>query len=198
MKRGAIAFLVGVAIVFALLWSSSESTVTRIKKNEFLFCEGLGWINLGHAKPDATKEAFRRFQVQNRSATDSFSFCYTQKMAYTLAGKHIFAGFVECSLVRANLTPEEEKKAFLHIFLSVSNAFEHMQGQLPYSLFGSSRKSSFRDGDLAGDLISYYGAVSNVTLKDMKQGLPLLSTAASLEEYEQRGIGKKEMERGFY
>ena len=112
-------------------------------------------------------------------------------MKVRIGSRYLVAGLAENRMVRAGLSPKAEEAAFLHLYVSVSTAFERLQGRFPYRLLPASYRSSFEDGDLAGNLISYYLAVSNTSVEALQEALPLLTPAQSLDEYHQNGLGRK-------
>ncbi len=191
MKRAVLVALLGMGGCFLVISILSNGTEEDIRNRKLQFCKGLGWISWGHAKPGGTLKAFKKFQFLNRSSTDSFAYRYAQRMKFRIGGKYLVAELAENRIVKAGLFPAAEKAAFLFIYVSVSNAFEALQARFPYRIIPASYRSSFEDGDLAGNLISYYLAVSNTSVEALKEALPLLTATQSLKEYRKNGLGKK-------
>ena len=163
----------------------------QILKGEIQYSEELGWINLGHALPNETKEAYQELQELNQVAQDSFEFVYTQQMRFRVWDQQMTAQLSESRRIPPHLNEEEVKEVFLEIFVSVSESFEQMQGSFPYSLMPGCANSSFRNGDLTGDLISYFIAVSNISTEEFKEALTIFDAKSSLEKYEDEGMKEK-------
>lgn len=162
----------------------------RIKSGKLQYCKEIGWINWGHANPENTINSFNQLQFLNKNASDSFLFNYSQKMKFKIADRYFVAEYIESRKIKPYLTVSEEKQVFLDIFLSVTESFETMQSQFPYLLIPDSRKSSFRDGDLTGNLISFYIATNNTNISEVKNKLTLFDAGESLKKF--NGLSKKD------
>jgi hypothetical protein len=146
-----------------------------IKAGNMQYVTCLGWVNWEHANPTSTKAAFTQLQQLNTKATDSFTFQYFQKMKVKFGGNQIVAN---CSQTRTYMHAQTEAQLqlfFLQIFASVSTDFEKMQAQFP-----NAKRSSFREGDLMGNLISYYAATHHLPISELKTRLQLYTIAESL------------------
>ncbi len=163
----------------------------QILNGEIQYTEELGWINWGHAKPEKTIIAFNEFQEKNKSAIDSFEFQYAQHMKFKMGDEYLIATFSETRKIPPFLSVKEEKEVFLEIFASVSKSFEEMQGSFPFSLIPSCNASSYRNGDLTGDLISYYLAVSDCSTTDIKSALTMYDKLESYNKFEEEGMHLK-------
>ncbi len=177
------------AMLFLLatpFWLSifNDSIKEDVKNGELVYSNQIGWINLGHAKPARTKNAYQKLKQLHQAAQDSFDFEYSQQMKFPIAGKFIVADYVEKRRISANQSKEELDRTFIELFKSVSNGFEASQDDFPYWLMQASRVSSFKNGDLTGNTISLYCAMSNHTLEEIKPALQLLSPDSSLFCYD--------------
>ena len=79
-----------------------------------------------------------------------------------------------------HLTRIELEQIFLEILLQVSNQFETMQGSFPISLIPGASQSSFRNGDMNGNLISFYASINNTSSKEIKASFNEASTKEAL------------------
>lgn len=185
--------LVVLAILGILLWANiSSGNADSIKSGELQYSEELGWINWGHAKPNGPKEAFDKLLRLNSENTDSFELDYCQRMKAKLAGKWREAKYCETLKLPPRLSRKEAKSAFFDLFISVSKGFENLQGSFPYSASADSRNSSFREGDLTGNLIAFYCATESLAVEDVKSRLTLYSIYESWKKFEKDGLAKKE------
>lgn len=183
-----------VLTLMGLLWwlNISSGNADSIKSGELQYSEELGWINWGHAKPDGPKTAFESLLRLNSENADSFEFSYCQYMKAKLAGQWREAEYCEAVKMPAGLSKTEAQRAFFHIFIEVSVGFETLQGSLPYSASADSRNSSFREGDLMGNLIGFHCATEGIDLNAVKSKLTLYSIEESLKMYEEDGLKKEE------
>lgn len=185
--------LLVLAILGVLLWVNiSNGNSDSIKSGELQYSEELGWINWGHAKPDGPKEAFDKLLRSNSENTDSFELDYCQRMKAKLAGKWREAKYCETLKLPPSLSRKEAKSAFFDLFIEVSNGFENLQGSFPYSASVDSRNSSFREGDLTGNLIAFYCATQGIDTDAVKSRLTLYSVEESLKKFEKDGLSKEE------
>ena len=181
-----IATMLVLATVLALVAFAPDNEF-EIRNGTLQYSQELGWINWDHARPDGPVEAYSRLQRLNDEATDSFSFTYRQKMVLPLVGNLYVAEVEELWKIRNGLTEEELKNVFLEVFVSVSNRFEEMQAHGAYAALAASRESSFREGDLIGNLLAFYAAVDGEAFRDFKRALSLFSIEKSLQQYRVQG-----------
>lgn len=160
-----------------------------IQKGSLQYSQELGWINWDHARPTGPSKAYAELVELHGQANDSFLFTYRQEMVLPIAGVHYVAEVAQEWRLPHNLSKEALQEAFMHIFVRVSTQFEEMQGQGAYARLGASRASSFREGDLVGNLLSVYCAFTNQDLAHCRQQLSLSSTLESLQHYRQQGCG---------
>jgi len=189
LKKGLVILTILVLLALLVLASVSPSLRSEIQKGNLQYCEELGWINWDHARPDGPREAFRRLQRLNEESEDSFSFTYHQKMVLPLAGAQYVAEVEELWKVQSGSRPEELESVFLKVFVSVSNRFEKMQAQGAYAGLAASRESSFREGDLTGNLLAFYAAITGEQTATIQKQLRLFSVDKSLEQLKKEGIG---------
>ena len=180
-----------IGLVFILLFIAfgylNNGTERKIKDGEIQYSEELGWINWGHANPSGTQKAFADFKNKNQLSTTNFSFSYTQTMRYRFLGVSFFTSYNESWKIIKQPEDSNIKNAFLKVFTSVSEGFESMQNKPIYALSGS-KPSSFREGDLMGNLISFYCVVSKSSVSEVKQQLTLWNTKNSLNKYNKEGL----------
>lgn len=186
MKR--YRFVIGGVLLLLLVlffsWNAEGVIKEKIKEGEIQYSKELGFINWDHANPEGTISAFKRLQSVNCVDTDSIEFTYTQKMVITVGTLSAVAEYTETRKLPTHLTSEEEQIVFLEIFTSVTASFEKMQGELPYAIIPQTRASSFRKGDLMGNLLSFYMAISSTTVATLRDDLTMVSSAEALEIFE--------------
>ena len=184
MKRWILFLIVFLVIALPILYTySADYDENNIRNGNIQYSEELGWINWKHANPYGTKVAYSELQRLNIQAVDSFNYTYSQTMKYKIGNSYVVAECSESRIVKPRLTAKEEQLAFFEIFKSVSNSFEKMQAKFPFKLIPESNGSSFREGDLMGNLISYYCSVSNTHLSEIKHRMTLYDSEKSLEFY---------------
>jgi len=66
------------------------------------------------------------------------------------------------------------------LFRQASSDLEIYQGDLPFSLLSVSKESSFREGDLMGNLISVYLAETGMKIADFRKSLTDYSVEKSI------------------
>ncbi|MFM7022885.1 MAG: hypothetical protein ACKOXB_07890 [Flavobacteriales bacterium] len=194
MKWFIIVLLFLVATVVILQSFVFDHLETNIEDRNFQYSEELGWVNWNHAYPKGTIESYSALQQLNKSATDSFSFTYSQKMKFKFGNSAVVAEYKECRLIKPHLTLKEGQEVFMEMFKSVSNSFEKMQGEFPFNVISDSYNSSFREGDLMGNIISCYCAISNTQVNEIKNNLTLYDAEKSLEIYERNNLKKIQWE----
>lgn len=172
-------------ILIVFISQVSDKTKSNIQNGSLQFSKELGWINWGHANPQSTLKAYDELILLNKSSTDSFTFVYSQKMKVKIVNKFIVAECKESRIIKPFLTPDEEKLLFLNMFISVSESFENLQVRFP-----NSYHSSYREGDLMGNLISFYIATTKSNIQTVKEDLILFNPVESLHQFEENGIGK--------
>jgi hypothetical protein len=177
-----ISFLIISIVLIVLI---SDNTPKNIQKGSLQYSKELGWINWEHANPESTLKAYHELVLLNKLSIDSFIFNYSQKMKLKIANKFIVAECKESRIIKPFLTVEEEKLLFLNMFISVSESFERFQAQFP-----NSYHSSFREGDLMGNLISFHIATTKSNIQMVKDDLVLFNSEESFQQFKKDGLGK--------
>ncbi|GAA3510513.1 hypothetical protein GCM10022393_25030 [Aquimarina addita] len=187
MKRYAISVITITIVLLLILFFSvntDEMIRNKIEEGEIVYSNELGFINWDHAKPEGTLRAFRELQRLNRTITNTVTFSYSQQMIIRVGSFSAVAEYTEERNIPRRLTSTEELVFFLEIFTSVTESFEKMQGELPYGIIPQTKASSFREGDLMGNLLSFYIAVSDENLNEIRSDLTILTTTEAYEVYE--------------
>lgn len=150
------------------------------------------WAQLLHERgPTASEQAFGRQSLSARETsplaaasweltTDTaFEVQYRQRSGQNVKGVWVASqGATGRYLVRYGLTTLEKKSVALAIFMEVSLKFEDHQSK---SLTDWFTGSGFSGEDLVSNLIGFYIAVGEITLADVDTLCGTLSTAASLQ-----------------
>ena len=125
-----------------------------------------GWVDKGHANP----KSFRPYQgaeslwqqlksekgqASKKSNVRGFKVIYRQEMA-TIFVVRISKGVTKEYFVKKGLSEDKKRAIGLHIFMNVSEAFESLQGEIPYRW---RTDSSFSAEDLISNLIGFYNVV---------------------------------------
>lgn len=176
-------------LVVLLYMSQSTSSVKDIEETTVQYSEELGWINWDHARPDGPAKAFKRLMRLSEKATDSFAFSYSQEMALRLVAGEYVAKAEQRWMIPPKLSRTEQEQVFAKIFGSVSTQFEEMQGKGMYQGLGASRNSSFKEGDLMGNLLALHAVFRHYSQTYYKKRLELYSPEENLERYLDKGIG---------
>jgi hypothetical protein len=158
------------SVFYIILFFSSNSKEENILLGKLQYSKKYGWINWAHANPSSAIQLINQIHKKNNLAKEKFTIEYSQfmKLPFTSTNKFI----AECKtqyLVDLSKSKQEENEAALVIFMRTSELFEEMQGSFPFFLFPPCNQSSFENGDLTGNLISFYLASNNLSMTDFKK-----------------------------
>lgn len=187
-KRGLILIVLLIPLYFIFSYLNN-GTARKIEDKTIQYSEEIGWVNWGHAIATGTTKYFEDFKSKNKEEKDTFLFDYTQKMKFKIGDYELIASYSETWKVNSQLSEKGTKKAFLGVFKSVSEGFEKMQGEFPYSWIGGSVTSQ-REGDFTGNLISYLSATSPSLFNADSLKLTLLDYESTLKKYHEEGLNK--------
>ena len=188
-------FLVLILLFFGGLFSvdlSQDGTLDKIKCGRISYTKELGWVNWGHAIP--TNAINGMVELKNIKEIDSTLRLYMQV-------KSIFFGVTlmgECTRsIHLNSVKDttQIKRHFYSLFRKVSSDLEEYQSDLPFSLFSVSRESSFREGDLMGNIISVYLAETGIKIADFRKSLTDYPEGESIKKLSDIGIQKHTWQR---
>lgn len=157
---------------------SQKGTEDNIRKGEIGYSTKLGWINFSHAIPDRTILIFNQFEERCQVELDSFQFTFSMDMKIRIPKGWLVAETEQQFLIPFGLDSFSRSLAFIEMFKSVSLDLEEMQGDFPYGLLSGSSASSFRNGDLTGNVLSVYQALYNDS--NLLSSLDLISPEQSL------------------
>lgn len=160
-----------------------DNTGKYIRTQQIQYSDELGWINWNHARPASTLYYYKRFLQANQTLADSFDFVYAQKNTFNIGSFFVHHYYTERWKIKSGLSVDEAKHTFTAIFASVSSGFENMQGNMPMQLFADTRRSSFRNGDMMGNLISLATVLEYVNIDSLKAQLNLFSVEKTMELY---------------
>lgn len=143
-------------------------TLDKIKSGRISFTQELGWVNWGHAIPTNAINGIER--LNNLEEVDSILSIYMQVKSHIfvvdLTGeckRYVLLGSIKDSI--------QLRYHFYSLFRKASSDLETYQGDLPFSLLSVSKESSFREGDLMGNLISVYLAETGMKIADFRNSL---------------------------
>ncbi len=182
-KKLTILFILLLIVLAVYFMCLKDNTSRYIRSGTIQYKQALGWVNWHHAGTALTQKSYREFLQVNHTAADSFEFSYAQHNAINLGVSYFYAYYRETWKLRSGLNDDEANAAFIRIFASVSEGFEHMQGNIPMSLFADTRRSSFRDGDIMGNLISLGSVIYGIAADSLKAIAKPVSADQALEMY---------------
>ena len=182
-RKKILLFFLMIALIFIpIILLKLDTTKKYIKSNSIAYSNKIGWVNWNHAIKKDTKNAFERFTMLNNATSDSIVFEYAQQTKSYLTKEIVFISeYKERRKFKTGMDQEQLQKAFSEIFISVSNGFEKNQAQLPNISF----YSSFRKGDLMGNLVSLYLTYHDITLESFKKTSHCIDPMKALDKFEQ-------------
>lgn len=139
--------------------------IQEIVKGDLRYYEEIGWVDWQHAKTDGTTDfinSFREATHKNNCRNVTIQYSQNMKMKYFVVSsmKEFYVG-----------TIAEEAHEMAYIFESVTEAFEKMQGKFPLVITPCIYASSFEEGDITGNNISFYCAYNHVKVEEFKNSL---------------------------
>lgn len=139
-----------------------------IVQGELVYERNIGWLDLNHARPDGVHALLSAGTVHE----------YRQFMRIPFLDQEVFFGS-EVTLDSSYSNRRTEAMSFL-VFQSISNHFEDLQGKLPFYWLDVPFSSSYAQGDIAGNIVSFYCALNQVHPDTLYSKLELVSTAEAL------------------
>ncbi|MDJ1486225.1 hypothetical protein QNI16_37425 [Cytophagaceae bacterium YF14B1] len=182
-----LAFFACAAIVY--VWIVFSNTEAEILAGNIRYSHECGWITQDHAIPDGPRQLLRTIYQQNATRKDSFDITYRQTMKYSFFGKRLIAEAASTYRLATGMSKEQTDAAALLILMDVSEQFEDMQGSLPYKL--TSEGSSFRKGDLTGNLLAYYKALHSASPDTVTCSLTWQAPDAALHRWQHESSQKQ-------
>lgn len=178
-------------VFYIILFFSFNSKEEKILYGKLQYSKKYGWINWAHANPNGALQLINQIHEKNSQAKEKFTIEYSQfmKLPFNSTNKFI----AECKtqyLVDLCKSKQEENEAALVIFIRTSELFEEMQGSFPFFLFPPCNQSSFENGDLTGNLISFYLASNNLSMTDFKKNADTLSADQSFKLFHEFHLKK--------
>ncbi len=181
-------------VAFALYTNlTSVHTKDDIQTGKLVYSMPCGWINMDHALPYGPSSLWHTIQKRGGGKGEYFRVRYVQTMKWPLLGRQLVAETAAVYELPVAMTVPEAKSAALLILMDVSEQFEQMQGSLPYNLLEGSRQSSFRQGDLTGNLLSLYVALHGCTLNQIKDSLVIQPVEESLVRWKREPAFKQKI-----
>lgn len=170
IKRLFVLFIFLGSLLFGLDWFQ-DGTLENIEQGEITYSKELGWVNWSHAIPDRVSKEFKNLQKLSLSNQDSIDFLFSMDMKLGIGIGYLVAATEELVRLPAGRGEDYYKTAFAQLFKSVSIQLEKLQGGNPYRWLSGSRNSSFRNGDLMGNLISLHCGMNNVDFHAVQSDL---------------------------
>ena len=188
-------FFVLSTMLFIGLYSidlSQDGTLDKIKCGRISYTNELGWVNWGHAIP--TNAVNGMVELKKLKEIDSTLHLFMQVKS-NFFGVDLMG---ECKRsIQLNTVKDttQLKHHFYSLFRKVSSDLEEYQSDLPFSLFSVSRESSFREGDLMGNIISVYLAETGMKIADFRKSLTDYPEGESIKKLSDIGIQKHTWQR---
>lgn len=157
------------SIIFVCLWlilfkvagyAYYYITLQEIRSGSLVCSRELGWINRRHAISDGPRQFMEKYLNKDLKVNDTIT--YAQFMGATILSKKIYIKIEKKYVVKKNIKQTDKGKALFCMFKDVSETFESVQGRIPFYFLNPSYSSSFANGDLTGNLISYYCANKHI------------------------------------
>lgn len=184
-----LAFFACAGIVY--VWIVFSNMKVEILAGNIRYSPECGWITQDHAIPDGPSHLLTRMYQKNATRKDSFDITYKQTMKYSFFGKRLIAEAASTYRLATGMSKEQTDAAALLILMDVSEQFEDMQGSLPYTLI--SEGSSFRKGDLTGNLLAYYKALHSASPDTVTSSLTWQAPDAALHRWQHESSQKQKM-----
>lgn len=136
------------------------SAISEIEHGFSVYSSELGWVNRKHAIAEGPKRFLSKYIDKPLKENDII--VYAQFMGINILSKKIYLKIEKKYIITDSLNQRDKEKVLFFIFKDVSEAFEDFQGKIPLYVMNTRYSSSFSDGDLTGDLISYYSAFNGI------------------------------------
>ena len=150
-----------------------------------------GWINWNHANQDGVVHFLADLRRTWRSVGDKpFQISYAQEMSGVYGPIRVQS--IAERYYHIDSCPDEAslEKIALGIFRETSEAFEDMQGAFPNAVDARSQESSFREGDLRGNLVAFYKALRGYPDEEVRVWLGTVSEETAVAQLKDHPIGK--------
>jgi hypothetical protein len=156
-----ILFIICNILLFHLIgYINYKATLNEIKSGRIIYANELGWVSRVHATATGPKQFLTRYIKKDIKINDTIS--YAQFLGEGISSKKIYIKVEKKYIVTENLSQIDKEILLFCIFKDVTAAYENFQGKIPYYFFTPSYSSSFANGDLTGNLISYYCAYHQI------------------------------------
>ncbi len=180
-------FIVVVAS-FAYL-RKGKDFASEIRAGKLGYTNRLGWVNWGHSRPERVQEFLQELHSRwKASGGKPFLIDYKQQM--TANWKIIGLESILSRTYRVDECRDESEfeRVALGIFREVSEAFEKMQGSFPNAIDARSQDSSFRAGDLHGNIIAFYRSLRGYSDQQVRDWVQPASIEDSLRKLNEGGF----------
>ncbi len=153
------------------------------------------WVDWKHARPGKVTDFINDFSTKfdQTPLNGTFKITYGQNGGFKQMGYSIFSYNIarEYKILKLKEDEKTKKKLMFQIFKDVSFLFENYQKEV---FWGILQSSAFREGDLMGNLISFYIACEEVSQEEASVLCGELSIPISLQLKKE---GKFQMNESF-
>lgn len=192
LKQTSLAFLLALGLSANLakyIVEKGQSPREQIMLDRMQYSDNCGWIDWSHAMPEGPVGLLKDvLSGGNENPDDCFPVSYSQSMGKRLGPITITAGTSITYCVDNGLNKEQRIEAAASIFRHVSEEFERLERSFPYALSPEAQGSSFQEGDLTSNLISFYRALYGYSREDIAEGCGAVGAQASLQRLEERPL----------
>lgn len=176
-------FFLFTIIIFSIIFFAIQKVgiEEQIKSRQLIYSYNYGWIDMTHAIPTNTIKFVNKLQHKNQLAIDYYLIDYSQSVGAVYFDTPIKLEIKHTYKIKSNLDSNTLEQIGFNIFAHVSNHFEKIQNVpiMPIKL-----NSSFQEGDMTGNLISFCLATKKITSDSIKKNLNPANILASLMLYE--------------
>lgn len=124
------------------------------KRSGLVYTCNCGWIDLGHARPDAAAKLWE--SIREEKGLQSGQHWYKVSFGESMSKFGFKDGVSKSFAVAKGLLKEDKESVALAIYLSVSHDFEKLQST---GIYGLMSDSGYSAEDLVSNLIGFYRAV---------------------------------------
>ena len=155
---------------------------TDIAAGNIAYTYDCAWVDWKHARPGKIKSFVDDFsnKFAQTPLNETFKITYGQEGGFKQMGCSVFSYSIskEYEILKLKEDEKTKKKLMFQIFKDVSYLFEKQQTEV---FWGILKSSSFREGDLMGNLIGFHIACGEMTQTEASELCGELPTSVSLQ-----------------
>ncbi len=181
-KKWIVGFLIiTIGVIAVQLWRIWNGHADMAAGN-IAYTYNCAWVDWKHARPGGIKTFVDEFsdEFAQTPLNETFKITYEQQGGFRRSGYSFYTYSIskEYEVLKLSNDDITKKKLMFQIFKDVSYLFENQQKEI---LWGTLRLSSFREGDLMGNLIGFYIACGEITQEEASELCGELPISISLQ-----------------